>query len=98
MASHHTSASTNRRRFLKSSLAAGAVAGFLLVFVFVATQPAIRAHKAEVLRQAIQEVLSGPQQFDTLFVQNGGLVEELPAGTDPDNVDPIWPPVWSNPG
>ncbi len=70
---------------------AGAMAGFLLVFVFVATQPAIKAHKAEVLRQAIQEVLSGPEHFDTLFVQDGALVEEMPAGTDLEKVDQIYP-------
>jgi len=70
---------------------AGAMAGFLLVFVYVATQPAIKAHKAEVLRQAIQEVLSGPEHFDTLFVQDGALVEEVPAGTDLEKVEQIYP-------
>lgn len=70
---------------------AGAMAGFLLVFVFVATEPAIKAHKAMVLREAIQEVLSGPEHFDTLFVQDGALVAELPAGVDPEKIDQIYP-------
>ncbi len=67
------------------------MAGFLLVFVFVATEPAIKAHKAMVLREAIQEVLSAPEQFDTLFVQEEALVDELPAGVDPEKTDQIYP-------
>ena len=70
---------------------AGAMAGFLLVFVFVATEPSIKAHKARVLRESIQEVLSGPQHFDTLFVQNGALVQDLPAGADPEKTDQVYP-------
>jgi electron transport complex protein RnfG len=61
---------------------AGAVAGLLIVFVFVATEPAIKAHKAEVLRLAIQEVLKGPDSFDTLFVVEGRLEEEPPEGVN----------------
>jgi len=69
---------------------AGALAGFLIVFVFVATEPSIKAHKALVLRQAIQEVLKGPASFDTLFVYDGALTEELPAGQDPESTDQIY--------
>jgi electron transport complex protein RnfG len=69
---------------------AGALAGFLIVFVFVATEPTIKAHKAMVLRQAIQEVLKGPASFDTLFVYDGALTAELPAGQDPESMDQIY--------
>jgi electron transport complex protein RnfG len=69
---------------------AGALAGFLIVFVFVATEPAIKAHKAEVLRLAIQEVLKAPDSFDTLFVHEGALVQELPADIDPERVEQVY--------
>lgn len=70
---------------------AGAMAGFLIVFVYVATLPVITANKAEELRLAIQEVLGAPDEFDTLFVVNGELVDELPAGEDPADYDQIYP-------
>jgi len=70
---------------------AGALAGFLIVFVYVATLPAITAYKAEVLRQAIQEVLGAPESFDTLYVVDGELAEQLPAGAQPEDYDRIYP-------
>ena len=69
----------------------GALAGFLIVFSYVGTQPRIKAHKAEVLRQAIQEVLKAPARFDTLYVVDGALSEDLPAGQNADLVDQIYP-------
>jgi len=77
-------------RLLATLGTAGAMAGFLIVFVFVATEPAIRAHKAEVLRTAIQEVLKGPAQFDTVYVYEGRLQNELPPGMDPEEVEQIY--------
>ncbi len=65
---------------------AGALAGFLIVFVYVATLPAITAYKAEVLRAAISDVLGAPHHFDTLYVVEGELREELPAAVEPDAV------------
>jgi electron transport complex protein RnfG len=62
--------------------AAGAVAGFLIVFVFAWSQPIIQAYKAEQLRLAVQEVLKGPERFDTLYVYQDALVRELPTGVD----------------
>lgn len=70
---------------------AGAVAGFLIVFVYVATLPAITAYKAEVLRTAIQEVLGAPESFDTLYVVEGELADQLPAGAQPEDYDQIYP-------
>jgi electron transport complex protein RnfG len=69
---------------------AGALAGLLIVFVFVGTEPAIRAHKAEVLRLAIQEVLKGPDSYDTLFVVEGRLEEEPPPGADLETLDQLY--------
>lgn len=59
---------------------AGAVAGFLIVFVFGWTQPTIQAHKARVLAEAIEEVLATPHRYDTLYVRDGALIRELPDG------------------
>jgi electron transport complex protein RnfG len=70
---------------------AGALAGFLIVFVYVATLPAITAYKAEVLRLAIQDVLGAPESFDTLYVIDGELSEELPTGAQPEDYDQIYP-------
>ena len=77
-------------RLLATLGTAGAIAGFLIVFVFVATEPAIKAHKAEVLRTAIQEVLKGPARFDTVYVYEGRLQNELPPGMDAEAVEQIY--------
>jgi electron transport complex protein RnfG len=69
---------------------AGALAGLLIVFVFVGTEPAIKAHKAEVLRLAIQEVLKGPDSYDTLFVVEGRLEEEPPPAADVEALDQVY--------
>ncbi|MBI1734415.1 MAG: RnfABCDGE type electron transport complex subunit G [Candidatus Rokubacteria bacterium] len=60
----------------------GAVAGFLIVFVFGATRPTIEANKARALDAAIQEVLKAPARYDTLYVVNGAVVKEPPAGAN----------------
>ncbi len=69
---------------------AGALAGFLIVFVYVGTLPAITAHKAAVLQQAIQEVLKAPDHYDTIYVQNDALARQLPDGIDPNKVEQIY--------
>ena len=61
---------------------AGALAGLLLVTVFQLTQPAIQEHKARVLSEAVLEVLAGPERYETLYVVDGALVAEPPAGRD----------------
>jgi electron transport complex protein RnfG len=65
-------------RLLSTLGTAGMLAGLLLVFVFRATQPAILAYKAEVLRQAVQQVLKAPDRYDTLYVYDGSLVRQPP--------------------
>jgi len=77
-------------RLLLTLGSAGAVAGLLLVFVHQVTQPAIQAHKAMVLRQAVQEVLKGPAGWDTLYVVDDSLVRELPAGTDTTGLETVF--------
>jgi electron transport complex protein RnfG len=69
-------------KLLATLALAGAGAGFLIVFVWSWTHPIIQAYKAEQLRLAVQEVLGGPDHFDTLYVYEGTLVKELPAAVD----------------
>jgi electron transport complex protein RnfG len=59
---------------------AGALAGLALVFVFEATQPRILAHKAEVLRLAVYEVLHDPERYETLYLHEGKLTKNVPTG------------------
>ena len=67
-------------RLLATLGLAGAVAGLLLVFVFVVTRPTIEANKAAALDAAIQEVLKAPKRYETLYVVKGALVKDAPAG------------------
>ena len=69
---------------------AGALAGLLIVFVFQATAPTIEAYKAEMLRQAIQEVLAAPDRYDTLYVTDNGLVAQPPSGVDPQSLEQVY--------
>ncbi len=69
---------------------AGAVAGFLIVFVYAWSQPIIQAYKAEQLRLAVQEVLKGPARFDTLYVYDDALLRDLPEGVDGTSLEQIF--------
>lgn len=77
-------------RLITTLGAAGMMAGLLIVFVYVATEPTITAYKAEVLRQSISEVLKGPARFDTLYVHEGALTRQLPAGLAAEDVEQIY--------
>lgn len=68
----------------------GACAGLLIVLVFAATEPTIRAHRAAVLAEAITEVLGGPERYDTLYVVDGALTDTLPAGFNPDTAEAVF--------
>jgi electron transport complex protein RnfG len=69
---------------------AGAVAGFLIVVAFALTQPTIQRNKAIRLAAAVEEVLEAPERYDTLYVVNGALTPDLPAGADPATLDRIY--------
>jgi electron transport complex protein RnfG len=77
-------------RLLSTLGTAGMLAGLLLVFVFRATQPAILAYKAEVLRQAVQQVLKAPDRYDTLYVYDGSLERQPPAGADVAQLEQVY--------
>lgn len=75
---------------LVSTLAiAGALAGFLLVLVFQATDPAIQAHRARVLAESIDEVLGGPERYETLFLVDGRFTSD-PAGVDTVGLERVY--------
>jgi electron transport complex protein RnfG len=80
----------NSLRLLRTLTLAGAIAGFVLVFVYQATQPTIQAYKAEQLRLAIEEVLEAPDRYDTLFVHDGQLTRELPEGFAADQLEQVY--------
>ncbi len=77
-------------RLMSTLAAAGAFAGLAIVLVFGWAEPRIEAHRVEALRAAIQEVLGGPERYETLFVINGSLASELPAGIDSTGLDRVY--------
>jgi electron transport complex protein RnfG len=77
-------------RLLVTLGVAGALAGFLLVFVFQVTAPIIERNKAERLAAAVQEVLKGPVRYDTLFVIDDRLTDVLPDGVDARSFDQVY--------
>jgi electron transport complex protein RnfG len=85
-ATHRVSA----RTLLTTLGGAGALAGALLVFAFQATQPTILANKARELADAIGEVLQDPARWDTLYVVDGALRREVPAGTDARGLERVY--------
>jgi len=68
----------------------GALAGLLIVAVFAATQPTIRANKAAALAAAISEVLAAPDRYDTLYVTADALSRALPAGANPETAEAVY--------
>ena len=70
--------------------AAGALAGLLIVIAFQVTLPRIQHHQGEVMQMAIQEVLTSPARFDTLYLHNGALVKRLPAGVTEKGIEKIY--------
>jgi len=77
-------------RLIATLASAGAVAGLLIVAVFQWAQPRILAYQAQVLREAVQEVLGGPERYETLFVIDGTLSADLPAGADSMALDRVY--------
>lgn len=70
-------------RLLMTLAVAGAIAGAVLVFVHLWSQPRILAYQAKVLDQAIQEVLKSPDRYQTLFLlSDSTLTATLPEGVD----------------
>jgi electron transport complex protein RnfG len=77
-------------RLLLTLAVAGALAGSILVFVYLWSQPKILAYRAMVLREAVQEVLKGPAHFESVFVLDGTLTTEVPEGVDTLKLDKVF--------
>jgi Na+-translocating ferredoxin:NAD+ oxidoreductase subunit G len=82
---------TSIPRMILTLATAGAMAGAVLVFVFLWSQPRILAYQAKVLAESIGEVLKGPDTYETVYIFQGQLVRELPEGVSPAGLDRIYP-------
>jgi electron transport complex protein RnfG len=69
---------------------AGMLAGALLVFVFLWSDPLIKAEQARVMREAVTEVLRGPDRFESVFIVDGELTTQVPAGVDTLDLDKVF--------
>jgi electron transport complex protein RnfG len=77
-------------RLITTLAVAGALAGLLIVAVYQWAQPQILANRAEVIRTAIQEVLGSPDRVETLYVTDGQLSREAPAGVDTTAAEKVY--------
>lgn len=82
--------SASAQRLIATLGGFGALAGLLIVSVFVATQPTIRANKAAALAAAISEVLAAPDRYDTLYVTADELTRELPSGANAETAEAVY--------
>jgi H+/Na+-translocating ferredoxin:NAD+ oxidoreductase subunit G len=73
---------TRAVRLISTLAVAGAVAGLLIVMVHIWAQPRIEERQAQVLREAIQEVLASPARTTALYVVDGAITDQLPEGAD----------------
>ena len=77
-------------RLVTTLAVAGALAGLAIVVVFGWAQPRIDAYRARVLQEAVLEVLKDPARYDPLFVVDGRVTAELPAGMDSTQADRVF--------
>jgi electron transport complex protein RnfG len=77
-------------RLVSMMTVAGALAGLLIVTTYELTLPRIQHHQAEVMAEAIQEVLKAPARYDTLYRAGDALVKTLPRGADPKTAERIF--------
>ena len=77
-------------RLLMTLGMAGAIAGVLLVFVYLWSQPLIEAENARVLQVAVTEVLHGPDHFESVFLLEGELMTQVPEGVDTLDLDKVF--------
>jgi len=79
-------------RLLMTLGVAGAIAGALLVFVYLWSQPLIEAENARILQEAVTEVLKSPDHFESIFLEDGELVTvaQVSAGADTMDLDKVF--------
>jgi electron transport complex protein RnfG len=78
------------RKLMVTLAGVGALAGLMIVVVYGWTQPTIRAYRARMLAEAVQEVLRMPAKYDTLYVHDGRLVGQLPDGASPAGLEAVY--------
>lgn len=69
---------------------AGAVAGLIIVLVHQWAQPRIEEHQARVLREAIYEVLGGPERYETAFLVDGSFTTSPPPTADTASLERVY--------
>lgn len=85
-----TRPSASAQRLIATLGGFGALAGLLIVSVYAATQPTIRANKAAALAAAINEVLAAPDRYDTLYVTTDSLSRQLPEGENAETAEAVY--------
>lgn len=78
----HAAPAVPTGRLIATLGSAGALAGLLIVLAFQGTLPAIERNRSARTDRAIHEVLGGLDRYDTLYLYEGRLTREVPAGVD----------------
>jgi len=77
-------------RLITTLAFAGALAGLVIVLVFGWAEPRIQAHRAAALRAAVNDVLSDPASYRSVYVTESGLSDAPPAGADTVNAEKVF--------
>jgi electron transport complex protein RnfG len=77
-------------RLIMTLAFAGALAGLVIVLVFGWAEPQIQAHRAAALRAAVNEVLSDPASYRSVYVTESGLSDAPPVGADTVNAEKVF--------
>lgn len=77
-------------RLIATLAIAGAMAGLLIVTVFQWAQPRIQAYQAQVLAEAVNEVLASPERTERFFLHGGVLTSETPPVADTLKVERVF--------
>lgn len=85
-----TKAATPAWRMVATLASAGAIAGLLIVTVHQWAEPRILSNQARVIAVAVDEVLQAPATTTTLYLHDGALAAEPPAGQDTMKLERVW--------
>lgn len=77
-------------RLLLTLGGSGALAGLLIVAVYLLTLPTVQANRAARIRAAIHQVLPGIARYDTLYLVDGRLTPTVPAGIDARSLEKVY--------
>ncbi len=77
-------------RLISTLALAGAVAGFFIVLVHQWSEPQILEHQARVLREAVGEVLGGPETTRTFFLLDDAFTDMPAPDADTAGADRVY--------